>query len=339
MKVLTIIGNGFDLGHCLPTKFEDFIKSRVVFEEKYSIFKKGNNNWNEIEKRYSECLCEVMKQRSWIDSTEIVENIINEYGLNQYGEVDYYNYNSDLFGEEHNNIIALITRLTEFERDFLFYLRKVCSDKEIQRRRNYQKTQNLLDLSTRIINFNYTKTIEILYGIQNVCHIHGSVNDKIAIGSGALEDVKESQVDIEYPTIDKFEPSKYGFQEMMRYYEEDMAGGLVENHFIKRFFDEVVQSLNREEKELFELLDKKNKDSLVLRKTIINELKNTMYDKVYIIGHSLEDSDFSVLDSINKDAEVVCFYFDDEDARRKACQIEKLKWNCKLISSKLLFKS
>lgn len=40
--------------------------------------------------------------------------------------------------------------------------------------------------------------------IQNVCHIHGSVNDKIAIGSGALEDVKESQVDIEYPTIDKF---------------------------------------------------------------------------------------------------------------------------------------
>ena len=175
--------------------------------------------------------------------------------------------------------------------------------------------------------------------IQNVCHIHGSVNDKIAIGSGALEDVKESQVDIEYPTIDKFEPSKYGFQEMMRYYEEDMAGGLVENHFIKRFFNEVVQSLNREEKELFELLDKKNKDSLVLRKTIINELKNTMYDKVYIIGHSLEDADFSVLDSINKNVEVVCFYYDDEDARGKTCQIEKLKWNCKLIPSKALFKS
>ena len=27
-EILTIIGNGFDLGHCLPTTFENFIKFR-----------------------------------------------------------------------------------------------------------------------------------------------------------------------------------------------------------------------------------------------------------------------------------------------------------------------
>ena len=29
MKILTIVGNGFDLGHHLPTSFDDFIQSKV----------------------------------------------------------------------------------------------------------------------------------------------------------------------------------------------------------------------------------------------------------------------------------------------------------------------
>lgn len=326
----------WDMGY--PLDFSDFISSdKATFEEKYKVFKSGSNNWNEIEKRYGDILCDIMIGRSWVDTTEIVENIINGYGLNEYGEVDYYNYNSDLFDEEYEHIRSFIELLTEFEADFLLYLRKVCSDQEICKYRQRKEIQKILDSSTEIISFNYTRTIEVLYGIQNVAHIHGTVNDNITIGSGALDSAKESMVDIEYPTIDKFEKSKYGLQEMMQYYEEDMDGNLVEKQFIKRFFDEVVAASEKQEKELFDLLDEKSKDSLISRKNTIDDLKNKQYDVVYIIGHSLEDADFSVLDAIDKHAEVICFYYDDEDERKKKMHMERLAWKYKLISDKVLF--
>ena len=340
MKILTIIGNGFDLGHGLPTRFSDFISSnKDIFEEKYKVFKSGNDNWNEIEKRYGDLLCDIMSERSWVDTTEIVEKIINGYGLNEYGEVDYYNYNSDSFDEEYEHIRSFISLLTEFEADFLLYLKKACSDQEICNCRQRKEIKRILDSSTEIISFNYTRTIEILYGVQNVSHIHGTVNDNIAIGSGALDNAKESVVDIEYPTMDKFEKSKYGLQEMMQYYEEDMDGHLVEKHFIKRFFDEVVAASEKQEEELFDLLDEKSKDSLISRKNTIADLKNKQYDIVYIIGHSLEDADFSVLDAIDKHAEVICFYYDDEDERKKKIHMEQLAWKYKLIPDKVLFAS
>ena len=58
-----------------------------------------------------------------------------------------------------------------------------------------------------------------------------------------------------------------------------------------------------------------------------------------LVGHSLEDADFSVLDAIDKHAEVICFYYDDEDERKKKIHMEQLAWKYKLISDKVLFAS
>ncbi len=337
-SVLTIIGNGFDLGHDLPTSFSDFIKSdNGGFKDKYHILQSGENNWNEVEKRYGELLCDIMRSRSWVDTTEIVENIMTEYGFNQFGEIDYYNYESDAFNEEYEKIEKLIKLLTEFEIDFLSYLKEFCNDEKILKLGFRQKIKQILNNSTDIITFNYTRTVETLYNIKKVIHIHGTVDDNIAIGTGALNEAKKSMLDIEYPTIDKFEKNKYGLQELMQYYEEDMEGNLVESHFIKSFFDKVVNSSKNQEYKLFRLLDVKSKDALAPRVRIIEELKSKRYDKVYIIGHSLEEADFSVLDSIDKKAEIVCFYHSENDARNKEMQRKRLGWNCLLRSDKGLF--
>ena len=66
-------------------------------------------------------------------------------------------------------------------------------------------------------------------------------------------------VDFEYPSIDSFEKRKYGFQEMMGYYEYDDEGNRFERTFIKRFFDEVAVSVK--ENELFSILVEKRKDT------------------------------------------------------------------------------
>ena len=39
MNKLVIIGNGFDLGHNLPTQFKNFIESNEKYLQKYKIFK------------------------------------------------------------------------------------------------------------------------------------------------------------------------------------------------------------------------------------------------------------------------------------------------------------
>ena len=102
MKILTIIGNGFDLGHRLHTSFDNFIQSKPdLYPEKYATFRGGDGTWKMVEALYGEQLCDILAERSWHDVTEVVAQIIQDYGLTEYGEVDYYNFSSDAFEDEY----------------------------------------------------------------------------------------------------------------------------------------------------------------------------------------------------------------------------------------------
>lgn len=147
-----------------------------------------------------------------------------------------------------------------------------CSDEKLKNKVARSRITDILTNSSKIINFNYTNTVEVVYGIEAVIHIHGNINDAIAIGCGTLDEIKESMVDGKYPTIEDFGMNKHGFAEMMNYYEEDMEGNLVKKHFIDRLFDEVSFAIKEEEKSIFTLLDEKSKDSLALRKQVIEDL-------------------------------------------------------------------
>ncbi|OYP38051.1 hypothetical protein CG709_05670, partial [Lachnotalea glycerini] len=180
--------------------------------------------------------------------------------------------------------------------------------------------------------------VEVIYGIKDIVHIHGNIDNSIAIGCGTLDEVKESMVDDKYPTIENFGMNKHGFAEMMAYYEEDMEGNLVESHFIKRFFDEVSSVIEENEVRIFTLLDEKSKDSLALRKQIIKDLPKEHYDKVYIIGHSLGEADHAVLEVINKDAIVNCFYHTDKDYEHMKNTLGTMNFNFELLSDIDLYK-
>ena len=219
MNVLTLIGNGFDLGHGLPTQFFDFIMSNpLIYKVKYADFRKGDGSWNAIEFTYEELLRKVMEARSWQDLTEETERILGEYGLNDYGEVDFYNYVFEAYDEEFDRITDLIVLLEEFEKDFLSYLREYCNDKHIKSISPRRELLEIIKKSRQIITFNYTHTAELLYGAKDVIHIHGDVDSSISIGSGALEDAKSSTIDYEYPSRDSFSKTKDGLIDMMILY-------------------------------------------------------------------------------------------------------------------------
>ena len=324
MKILTLIGNGFDLGHRLPTSFDNFIDSNPsVNKIKYAAFANGQNNWSDIEGEYARLLGDAMAHRSWLDVSEEVETILQNYGINESGEVNYYGYTSDAFEDELNQITKLIRLLSNFERDFLRYLKYHCNDETIKKCLPSQAINNILNASDRIITFNYTHTAELLYNATIISHVHGDIDSSIAIGSGALDNMKESMLDLEYPTFGKCR-NKHDYAERLAFYVEDLEGNLHEDQRVKSFFNEVAESAQEAEEELFCLLDEKSKDQLSTRKRLISQLQVEHYDIVYIIGHSLNEADYSVFDAINKDAYVVCYYHSKNECAEKIRVLNRL---------------
>ena len=337
MKTLTIIGNGFDLGHSIPTQFDSFIFSNPeVYPIKYNVFSTEEGSWNSVEAKFESHLRETMNKRSWQDVTEEVDRILGDYGLNEYGEVDFYGYSFEGYDEELDKIANFVVLLGEFEKDFSSYLGDTCNDDFLKTIAPKKAISKILKKSDCVITFNYTHTAEVLYGVKGAIHIHGDINDNIAIGSGALEDAKNSTIDYEYPTRKNFSPDKHGLVEMMRFYTEDMDGHLVEDHFIRRFFDEVSVRAEEKENELFDLLDVKNKDSLAERRDTIELLKSIHFDRVYIIGHSLNDADLAVLDAINRDAFVTYFYHKGEYVKREQT-LKRLGFHFEMVSDEHIY--
>lgn len=307
MKRLVIIGNGFDLAHNLPTKFVNFIDSDPEYIKKYNLFK--GNDWNNIEENYKNILTEEISGRPYVNIAEELEGIISTYGYNKYGEIDYIHNQSNVYSEEMNYISSCVELLTEFEIDFLEYLKIYCNvNMAYIRPRN--KIVSILKNTSWVINFNYTNLIQEVYHYENVTHIHGSIYDNnIAIGTGALDDLKKTLVDSIYPTEIPCN-NKYDFQEKMLYYEEDMDGNLLENERIHKLFNQLNQSIRENEYKLFEFLDEKSKEKLQTRIEVKERLSVERFDEVYILGHSLGEADYSIFQGINKDALIICYFYD-----------------------------
>lgn len=334
------MGNGFDLGHGLKTNFEDFIQTKPhELESKYSDLKSGENSWAEIESNYKNVLNTCLKSLDipFVVSDEMI-SIIDNYGLNEYGDVDYHGYENELFKSAICEIDRWVKLLCEFEIEFAQYLMARYNDYNIETKFAPKvEIQKILDCANDILSFNYTNTAEKLYGVKDVVHIHGNIYDKVFLGCDSIDMLRTVFVDGQYHSSDSFEKSKYGLQELMGYYEEDENYNLHPKGAYVRFFDEIMLETQDSVRELKDLFERKSKDGLPLRQEVIKKLKREHYDEVIILGHSLSDVDKLVLDAINKDAKFVCYYYDKPDYDRKRTEIEKLKWSCELIASDKLY--
>lgn len=338
MKKLIIIGNGFDKGHGLKTTFDDFIKYSSHHEEMYAILKNRNNLWNNVEDRFKEIVLEKLEEsESEVDVGEIVEEIIDNYGTDDFGEVSYYDYRPDSFKTEIESIAPIVYLLTSFETDFLKYLRTLYNDSKVERQfHSLPVLQKHFDSASRVINFNYTNVIELVYGFRYVEHIHGDINKSIVIGCDTFNRIDESLIYADYPSSRASGRPKDVLIERMKYYEEDFDGNWIEKEPIKRFHNEVLMKNQRNEAELLKLLKMKSKEYLPSRKTIIESLKGDGFDEAYIIGHSLGRADWSIFNAINAN-KTICYYHDDDDLKTKDAYIRQNGWNFKLVKDVEVF--
>ena len=121
------------------------------------------------------------------------------------------------------------------------------------------------------LNFNYTNTIELIYGLCNVYHIHGDIEE--------CNRISEASNNSDIVLGHKYKKSTLR----------------------KSFYEDVNNSIKRIEKEYSELFDKNCDDIIEEDKTsffsLLDEEKNNI-EEVYVLGHSIEDVDIDYFSKI-----------------------------------------
>jgi len=168
---LYILGNGFDLAHEIPCSYTDFNcyvcrnhhKKHELYGEMYN-WKNTNWLWSDFENRLGKIdivnctrlhVARIIKTLTEKHQGKERERLINNFMLNNGLDEDYFNI-YELFEEWVKNTLYPIKKTEKIKPIYQF------NDDDI------------------FISFNYTTTLEALYGIhkKNICYIHSCVKDE-----------------------------------------------------------------------------------------------------------------------------------------------------------------
>ncbi|NTV07256.1 MAG: hypothetical protein HGA81_01430 [Chlorobium limicola] len=179
MTTLYVVGNGFDIFHDLPTSYSDFydFAKEILdeFAEKFCLDLGEIDPWFDFEKRLGDY----------------------DWGLvyDTYNEVDVLDDSfrpSMVFGLEDELIELTDNLVSMIDEQFHLWIGSI----------NILKANKKLNLELNgiYLSFNYTQTLQLVYGINNdqINFIHGcaSMGDRLIYGhTGVIEDVPEIDKD------------------------------------------------------------------------------------------------------------------------------------------------
>lgn len=170
---LIIIGNGFDLHHGIRSRYSEFATylERVdqrTFDIVVDYVVPDKDLWSALEERLAD-----------VDVDQI-EDYAQNY-LSSYGEEDWSEHGHHAYGYEIKQICDAISE--KLRKHFADWIR------QLELPANLKAPVKCIDQRALFLNFNYTNTLQALYGvpIDRVLHIHGSVLDStsdIVLGHG-----------------------------------------------------------------------------------------------------------------------------------------------------------
>lgn len=175
MTVLYIIGNGFDLWHGLPTRYSDFYEYAPDTLDKLNhYFDVGDigSPWSDFE--------------SWLGTYNWRE---------LYDEWNFTEPASDSF--RVSETYSLQDELTERADELHRSIQKCFCEWVSEIDESTASKQMVFEPEARFISFNYTATLQLVYGIEDsrILHIHGKAErDDIIFGHG-VDIVEEPELD------------------------------------------------------------------------------------------------------------------------------------------------
>jgi Bacteriophage abortive infection AbiH len=174
-SILYIIGNGFDRHHGIRSDYKDFGEFlRQVDSETYDVvdtyFTVDDSFWWEFEARLADFDAEALLEDASI--------FMLPYGADEWSDSAHHD-----FQYETERAISAIS--VTMRSHFSNWVRQL----EIPRKADLSGTLLNLDPSASFLTFNYTPTLQNIYGVRpsQVLHIHGSAfdpTDKLVLGHG-----------------------------------------------------------------------------------------------------------------------------------------------------------
>ena len=196
MSKLIIIGNGFDLAHNIPTSYNDFRKYLI---DNYPSAYRNRDRIIDIDKINDKKLIAVELMMYALDHTngenwanfESSLSIINfqdKFPRHEHREdpdednstaAEYLKYIMNLILIFKNCVELWGTLLSEW----ISEIEKIIDNHGYD---PIDSISRLLDGDTKILTFNYTKTLQKLYGKSGVKHIHNRVGQKLIFGHSTI---------------------------------------------------------------------------------------------------------------------------------------------------------
>lgn len=211
MNKLFIIGNGFDLAHGLKTSYTDFrhyLNKEYPENKRYSTGRiEGiEGRHGEIEFFDDEFVGHLIKN---IDNLEIENSRFEEEIRwcdleNDLGNIDFFESFSDAYYPRDEDGDIDKWKETSVNEEFSFgipemarrlkkYFQEWISTMDYTKIKEQKDFYELIkEGNNSFLNFNYTETLEKIYKVEEVCHIHGKLRDNdLFFGHGDKKDYTE----------------------------------------------------------------------------------------------------------------------------------------------------
>lgn len=283
---IVVIGNGFDMSLGLKSSYQNFIeyiKHKKKFDKDYDLYnynrlflRKYENfhlNWSDFESLYEEIVRRINNRSQKSEELQDILDITSINNAIKRLEEDFTEYLS----EEYSKWVE--QRTTPIGPEF----------KKITENINPFFEKLIKDENTYFINFNYTSTI------ADMCESILYDSQKIKESSGKLKKAKDRVFHIHGSLEEENILFGGGFTD-----SEDIN----EIHYSQSLINDKLFRIKENE-----LLNATRKQIMSIAKSSNEKSKNDLF----IIGHSLQGSDFLFLSKLIKEAnKVFIFYYEDD---------------------------
>lgn len=296
---LYIIGNGFDLHHQIPSSYKAFGAYL------------GANDWEtyDVVQRYfdvsAEFWAEMEERLASLDIDTLIDDASSSlvsYGAEDWSDAYHHDYQYEI-----DQVVAAVSSTLRLRFAEWIWQLPLPSHSQISGLRLP------IDLSAIFLNFNYTPSLQQLYGVPdtNILHVHGksgAPDSRLVLGHGWTP-----------PPRSKPKPDEYPYDE--DYDETDVR------------ITEGQQIIDRYFKETF----KPTAQIIIDNFAFFNSLSNI--SKIFVIGHSVSDVDHPYFREVirNIDADHVrwqiSYFGDPKDVRKR---VKKLGIVPHLVEYRLL---
>lgn len=247
---LFIAGNGFDIAHGIPSKYSEFRKYLI---KKYpEILKFRDEKIYMEDMKYlspEEFAAEILLNTMDKVEGENWENFEAALAHIDFGsKFPLPNHKDNETDEEYNILMKdYLLHMDKLSSGFIYctkwwqvlfqnWIREVQIPIKIS---NYSSKKDLMELFQKnemlFFSFNYTKTLEKVYGIKDVTHIHNYVGQKLVFGHGEDNAVYEEQ-DANFLFGSSF------FDDMLMSFKKDTDFSMIR---CKKFFKRLKPNIDR----------------------------------------------------------------------------------------------